>query len=210
MCLSPFYNVVLESFRSIVIFLLVGIIQFPQFISGLYILRGNHFELVYQVCSVNNRQRIHDFCIQCHLLFAVQPNVLVTGLHKNSKWRVRISCASPLVSRLKNRKVFRRLVIHHLRCPVLIHNLARPGRVILPVTEPFLEILCFRLVRKAIDISAAFAYTVIGNRTTVRFGRIDRGLFTCRRSKVSFFYVCVYRLDKQIKPLIRNNCNRLC
>ncbi len=146
MGLSPFYNVVLESFRSIVIFLLIRIIQFPQLISGLYILRGNHFELVYQVCSVNNRQRIHDFCIQCHLLFAVQPNVLVTGLHKNSKGCVRISCTGPLVSRLKNRKVLRRLMIHHLRCPILVHNLARPGRVILPVTEPFLEILCFRLV----------------------------------------------------------------
>lgn len=43
----------------------------------------------------------------------------------------------------------------------------------------------------AVDISTVAMYTGIGNRTAVRFGRIDRGLFICRRGKVSFlhFYI---------------------
>lgn len=50
---------------------------------------------------------------------------------------------------------------------------------------------------------------MIGNCTAVRFGRIDRGLFTCRRGKVSFFYVCVYGLYKKVKPFIRYNSNNI-
>ena len=52
-------------------------------------------------------------------------------------------------------------VVHHLRRPVRIHNLARLRRVVLPVSEPLLEILRFRLVlRNAIDISAAIVYII--------------------------------------------------
>ncbi len=52
-------------------------------------------------------------------------------------------------------------VVHHLWRPVRIHNLARLRRVVLPVPEPLLEILRFRLVlRNAIDISAAIVYII--------------------------------------------------
>ena len=52
-------------------------------------------------------------------------------------------------------------VVHNHRRPVRIHNLARLRRVILPVAEPLLEILRFRLIlRNAIDISAAIVYII--------------------------------------------------
>ena len=54
---------------------------------------------------------------------------------------------------------------------------------------------------RGFDILSALCYTNFGNCTTVRFGRIDRGLFTCRRGKVSFF-ICVYGLYKKVKPFI--------
>ena len=38
---------------------------------------------------------------------------------------------------------------------------------------------------RGFDILSALCYTNFGNCTTVRFGRIDRGLFTYRRGKVS-------------------------
>lgn len=38
-----------------------------------------------------------------------------------------------------------------------------------------------------VDTIHFFKYNTIGNCTTARFGRIDRGLLTCRCSKVSFF-----------------------
>ena len=37
-------------------------------------------------------------------------------------------------------------VVNHLRRPIRIHNLARLRRVVLPVSEPLLEIIRFRLV----------------------------------------------------------------
>ena len=44
-----------------------------------------------------------------------------------------------------------------------------------------------QIFRSTIDFSAALAYTSVGNCTAVRFGRMDRGPFTCRRGKVSAF-----------------------
>lgn len=51
-----------------------------------------------------------------------------------------------------------------------------------------LELVCNEgdeLRIRGFDILSALCYTNFGNCTTVRFGRIDRGLFTYRRGKVS-------------------------
>lgn len=49
--------------------------------------------------------------------------------------------------------------------------------------------------KSRLAFSFGLGYTVIGNCTTVRFGRIGRGLLTCRRGKVSFLLFIEFALD---------------
>ena len=53
-------------------------------------------------------------------------------------------------------------VPHHLRCPVLVHNLACTRRVILPVTKPPLELLALGAFRNFyVDFFGEPVYNVI-------------------------------------------------
>ena len=43
-----------------------------------------------------------------------------------------------------------------------------------------------------VDIPLFLCYPCAGNRTAVRFERIDRGLFTCRRGRVFIVGILMY------------------